>query len=54
MNILIEETVPLTIRALKAGINKEIIRFALVVDGVSAKNADIIIRWAVQHIIKGS
>ena len=45
----IQESIPIVVKALKGGVCEEIAWCCLVGDGMSEKNADIVIRWAKQQ-----
>jgi hypothetical protein len=44
----IQEAIPIVAKALKGGVCEEIAWACMVGDGMSEKNADIVIRWAKQ------
>ena len=44
----IQEAIPIVAKALKGGVCEDIAWTCLVGDGMSEKNADIVIRWAKQ------
>ncbi len=48
----IEEYINLTARAIKDGININLIKVALLQEGINNKKADTIIRWALQILKK--
>lgn len=45
----IQEAIPIVAKALKGGVREDIAWACMVGDGMSEKNADIVIRWAKQQ-----